>query len=179
MSSAALHVRGWLRLCIRCDLGLATHPVEGNQETTVNLDLLSSVEQLPFYVIIVSFLVIGDIPNVLVEFGVLWWKLIGWKQLFWLDLELVVHHLFKTFLVGLVAPWQLAKAEVAEEEQQRLNIVLFQILLVWQVRSQGSVHGRANHSKVILFFNHVGFKRLHSRLFLPCFWIYQIFRIFI
>lgn len=42
---------------------------------------------------------------------------------------------------------------------------------------QGSIHGRAYYTEVVLLFYHELLQRLHRCLFLSSFWIYQIFRV--
>ena len=112
---------------------LEVHPVERYQEAGVHFEASCSVHELALDVVVVCFLVVRDEADVLVKFAKLRRKNIGWKQLFGLNFELVVHHFLKAFLVGLVTPRKLAETEVGKEVKQRLNVVLLEVFFVWQV----------------------------------------------
>ena len=152
----------------------AIHPIQGDQQRWINLGHLRCLDQLALDVVEVGLLVVWDGSNVLKQLRELRRKDIRRKQFLRLDLVLVLHHFLQALLVRLVAPRQLAHPEVAEQEEQRLNIVLFQILFVRQVRSQGGVHRRADNSEVILLFKHELLQCLHGRLLLARLRINQV-----
>lgn len=117
----------------------------------------------------VSLLVIRNLPYVFKKLTELRWEDLRRKELLGLDLELVLHHLLQAILISFVAPWKLADAEVAEQEEERLDVVLLEVLFVWEMGSEGGVHCRADHSKVVLLLDHELFEGLHGRFLLAGF----------
>ena len=161
-------------MALRLSYWPVLHPIQRYHQSRIHLEPVGRRQQLSFDVVVVCFLVIRYEPDVLKQLAELRWENAGWKQLLWLDFILVVHHLFKAFLVGFVSPWELSETEVAQKKQQRLDVVLFEVLLVWQVGCQSSVHGSAHHSEVVLLFGHVLLQGLQGALLFSCFRVNQI-----
>jgi len=146
-------------------------PVKHDHKLGVHLVRICGCNELPLDVVVISLLVVGNVPDIFVELSKLRRKDIRWEQLFRLDVIFVIHHFFEAFLICFVSPGQLTDSKIAQEIEKRLNVVFLKVLLVGQMCRKSCVHGCTNHSEVILLFVHILSQSLCCCLLLACFWV--------